>query len=111
MKLYKIIFMLLLSFCTLQLSAQVISLDSVLSRIEINNPMLKMYDEQVNSISNYSQMTKSWMPPTLSTGPWQTPYNNFREGMWMITGEQMIPNPAKQKSNYNFMLGMVSVEQ
>jgi outer membrane protein TolC len=73
--------------------------------------MLKMYDEQINAANNYSQMAKSWMPPTLSTGPWQTPYKNFNEGMWMITGEQMIPNPSKRKANYNYMTGMAAVEQ
>lgn len=92
-------------------TAQVLTLDSVLMLIEQNNPMLKMYDEQINAANNYSQMAKSWMPPTLSTGIWETPYNNFSEGMLMITGEQMIPNPAKQKANYSYMQGMIQVEQ
>lgn len=70
-----------------------------------------MYDEQISAINNYSEMAKSWMPPTISTGPWQAPYNNFSDAMWMITGEQMIPNPAKQKANYNFMNAMAPVEQ
>jgi len=94
-----------------QASGQVLKLDSVLNRIEQRNPMLKMYEAQIAADSSYAQGAKSWMPPTLSTGPWQTPYNNFGGGMWMITGEQMIPNPAKQKANYNYMLGMTSVEQ
>jgi outer membrane protein TolC len=94
-----------------QTFAQVLPLDSVLNRIEKNNPMLKMYDEQIIAVNNYSQMAKSWMPPTLSTGPWQTPYKSFSDGMWMITGEQMIPNPSKQKANYNYMQGMAPVEQ
>jgi outer membrane protein TolC len=96
---------------SIQVQAQVLPLDTVLNRIEQNNPMLKMYQEQINAVNNYSQMAKSWMPPTLSTGPYQAPYKNFNEGMWMITGEQMIPNPSKQKANYNYMNGMASVEQ
>lgn len=111
MKTCKIIIVFLLSACVTQSFAQVLPLDSVLNRIEHNNPMLKMYDEQIAAVDNYSQMAKSWMPPTLSTGPWQTPYKSFSDGMWMITGEQMIPNPAKQKANYNFMQGMTPVEQ
>src|ERR1051326_1980705 len=51
----------------------VLTLDSVLNRIERDNPMLKMYDEQINAINNYSQGAKSWMPTKFSTGPWQTP--------------------------------------
>lgn len=100
-------------FCALPVcsSAQVLSLDSVLNRIEKNNPMLKMYDEQISAINNYSEGAKSWMPATFSTGPWQTPYSNFREGMWMFSGQQMIPNPTKQKANYNLMQGMSSLEK
>ena len=107
----KTILLFLLCICTVKSFAQVLPLDSVLGRIEKNNPMLKMYDEQISAVNNYSQMAKSWMPPTLSTGPWQTPYQNFNDGMWMITGEQMIPNPGKQKASYNYMQGMTSVEQ
>lgn len=111
MKKCKTILLFLLSVYSVQSFAQVLALDSVLTRIEKNNPMLKMYDEQINAVDNYSKMAKSWMPPTLSGGLWQTPYKNFSDGMWMITGEQMIPNPAKQKANYNYMLGMTPIEQ
>src|SRR6187401_3523465 len=111
MKRYKYIIVVRVSISGWSSHAQVLPLDSVLSRVGKNNPMLKMYDEQINAATNYSQGAKSWMPPTLSTGPWQTPYKSFQDGMWMITGEQMIPNPAKQRANYNYMKGMVSVEQ
>ncbi|MFI5222355.1 MAG: TolC family protein [Bacteroidia bacterium] len=93
-----------------QTSAQTVTLDSVLNTIEKNNPMLKMYDEQIRSAKDYSEMAKSWMPPKVSTGPWQTPYNDFKGGMWMFTGEQMFPNSAKQNANYKFMNGMSAVE-
>ncbi|HRH64773.1 MAG TPA: TolC family protein [Bacteroidia bacterium] len=100
-------------FCSwlCQASGQTVSLDSILSAIEKNNPMLKMYEEQINAVENFSKGAKSWMAPTLSTGPWQTPYSMFNEGMWMFTGEQMIPNPAKQRANYFYMKGMGEVEQ
>jgi outer membrane protein TolC len=97
--------------CAMTSSEQILTLDSILNRIEMNNPMLKMYDEQINAVNNYSEMAKSWMPPTFSTGPWQVPYKSFSDGMWMVTGEQMIPNPKKQKANYNYMQGMAPVEQ
>ena len=111
MKNNKRILLFIFCVCAIQTFGQVLTIDSVLSRIENNNPMLKMYDEQINAANNYSEMAKSWMPPTFSTGPWQAPYKNFSDGMWMITGEQMIPNPAKQKANYQFMQGMASIEQ
>lgn len=111
MKNNKRILLFIFCVCAIQTFGQVLTIDSVLSRIESNNPMLKMYDEQINAANNYSEMAKSWMPPTFSTGPWQAPYKNFSDGMWMITGEQMIPNPSKQKANYQFMQGMASIEQ
>ncbi|MFZ7114603.1 MAG: TolC family protein [Bacteroidota bacterium] len=111
MKNNKIILLFIFCLCVIQTFGQVLTIDSVLSRIENNNPMLKMYDEQINAANNYSEMAKSWMPPTISTGPWQAPYKSFSDGMWMITGEQMIPNPTKQKANYQFMQGMASIEQ
>ena len=111
MKKFNIILFFLLIACKVQTYSQVLLLDSILKRIEENNPMFKMYDEQINAANNYSSGAKSWMPPTLSTGPWQAPYKNFQEGMWMVTGEQMIPNPSKQKANYNYMQSMATVEQ
>lgn len=98
------------SIFSINITAQVLPLDTILSRIETNNPMLKMYDEQINAVNNYALGAKSWMPPTVSTGPWQVPYKSFVDGMWMVTGEQMIPNPSKQKANYNYMQGMAPVE-
>lgn len=104
-------FLILFFILPISTNAQIITLDSVLNLIEQNNPMLKMYDEQINAVNNYSEMAKSWMPPTVSTGIWETPYENFSDGMWMITGEQMIPNPAKQNANYSYMQGMVPIEE
>lgn len=110
MKNCKTILIFLFSVCSMQSFSQVLTLDSVLNSIAKNNPMLKMYDEQINAANNYALGAKSWMPPSLSTGLWQTPYKMFSDGMWMMTGEQMIPNPSKQKANYNYMQGMSSVE-
>ena len=111
MRRFKIILIMFFWVCAMTSSEQILTLDSILNRIEMNNPMLKMYDEQINAVNNYSEMAKSWMPPTFSTGPWQVPYKSFSDGMWMVTGEQMIPNPKKQKANYNYMQGMAPVEQ
>jgi len=107
---YALLFNFYFLLFTFSSSAQVITLDSVLNIIEKNNPMLKMYDEQIRSAKDYSEMAKSWMPPKFSTGPWQTPYNDFKSGMWMFTGEQMFPNSAKQNANYKLMTGMSILE-
>ena len=90
MKNNKRILLFIFCVCAIQTFGQVLTIDSVLSRIESNNPMLKMYDEQINAANNYSEMAKSWMPPTFSTGPWQAPYKNFSDGMWMITRAYLL---------------------
>lgn len=110
MKLYKNIIIVLLGLCSVTSFAQTLPLDSILYRIEKNNPMLMMYEEQIHAVNNYAQGAKSWMPPTISAGLWQTPYSMVAEGMLMVSAEQMIPNPVKQDANYNFMLGMIPVE-
>lgn len=102
---------LILFVYSFELKAQeILSLDAVLKQIETTSPMLKMYDEQIKAIKNNAEMAKSWMPPTLSTGLWQTPYYGFTDGMLMLTVEQMIPNPVKQQANFDFMQSMTGVE-
>ena len=110
MKTYKTILLFLFSICSLPAFAQGLTLDTILTRIEKNNPMLSMYDEQIKASKEFAAGAKSWMPPSLSMGLWQTPYQRIGDGMLMITGEQMIPNPRKQNANLNYMLGMASVE-
>ena len=58
MKTCKSMLLFLLCGCTLQSFSQVLPLDSVLNRIEKNNPMLNMYDEQINAINSYSLMAR-----------------------------------------------------
>ncbi len=111
MKNNKCSLLLIFGIFALQSFAQIVPLDSILIRIEKNNPMLKMFDEQIVAANSYSEGARSWMPPSLSSGPWQTPYKDFRGGMWMITGQQMIPNPAKLNANFNYMQGMAPIEQ
>ena len=94
-----------------QVNAQVLTLDSVLSAVEKNNPMLKMYDEMVNAENTYAEGAKSWMPPTFSAGLWQTPYSDISQGMFMVSGEQMIPNPSKLNANQKYMQGMAAVDK
>lgn len=94
-------------FCLLwneNATAQVLNIDSILNRIEKYNGELNMFYLKMKAQNEYAQSTKSWMPPTLSAGMWQTPYTSFGEGMLMISAEQMIPNPVKQQADYDYEL-------
>lgn len=101
------------------LVAQTLSLDNVLSTIKTNNPQLKMYDADIQSMDAAAKGAKSWMPPQVETGFFMTPYNanmwkatemNPGMGSYMLGVTQMIPNASKLKADSNLMKAMSSVE-
>ena len=101
------------------LAAQTLSLDNVLSTIKTNNPQLKMYDADIQSMDAAAKGARSWMPPQVETGFFMTPYNSnlwkaseMGQGMgnYMLGVTQMIPNASKLNANENLMKAMSSVE-
>jgi outer membrane protein TolC len=99
-----------LFLCFTNSNAQTLSLDAVLTQIKTNNPQLKMYDADIQSMDAAAKGAKSWMPPQLSMGFFMTPYN---AQLWKADGAftQMIPNASKLRANFNLMNGMSSVEK
>nr|WP_315215685.1 TolC family protein [uncultured Flavobacterium sp.] len=102
------------------LAAQTLSLDNVLNTIKTNNPQLKMYDAEIQSMDAAAKGAKSWMPPQVETGFFMTPYNtkmwkanemNPGMGNYMLGVTQMIPNASKLKADFNLMSAMSSVEK
>ncbi len=100
-------------------SKQTLSLEAVLINIKKNNPQLKMYDADIKSMDVAALGAKSWMPPQVSSGFFMTPYNarmwrvndrNTGMGSFMVGVAQMIPNPKKLNSEFNYMNAMSSVE-
>src|SRR5450631_760317 len=96
-----------------------LTLDSIYSNIAYNNPQLKMYDAQIQSQDAAAAGAKNWEAPQLSTGFWMTPYdpNLWKRqpngstglGQYMVSVEQMFPNPKKQETEEKYMLAMSSV--
>jgi outer membrane protein TolC len=100
--------------------AQMLPLDTVLAIIKTNNPQLKMYDADIQSMDAAAKGAKSWMPPQVNTGFFMTPYNakmwkadEMNEGMgsYMLGVTQMFPNAKKLKADYEYMSSMSSVEK
>jgi outer membrane protein TolC len=104
--------------------AQVLSLDSILQRIQSGHPELRMYEAQAKALDSYAKGAKSWEAPQVSAGFWMTPYNAklwkpdansmispIGLGQFMISGVQMIPNFKRQNANQKYMLEMSSVEK
>jgi outer membrane protein TolC len=98
--------------------SQTLSLNEVLTTVKTNNPQLKMYDADIQSMDAAAKGATSWMPPQVSTGLFMTPYdtklwkaNEMSSGMgaYMIGVTQMIPNASKLKADFNNMNAMSSV--
>ncbi len=102
---------------SIQLQAQVISLDSVLNVIEKQNPMLQEYDSKVKALNTYAEGAKSWMAPMIGAGTFMTPYPNQMlmderdKGSWMFTVEQEIPNPSKLTASKKYLSSKAAVEE
>lgn len=109
----------------LGLSAQTMSLDSVLYIIVQKHPELQMYEYQKQAFTAYAKGAKAWEAPQLAAGFFMTPYNtklwqtkpsdnmgstNQGMGSFMIQGQQMIPHPAKLRANERYMSSMAAVE-
>lgn len=116
-KYYFVVSCLILSFTTLK--GQTLSLDTVLTDIKTNNPQLKMYDADIQSMDAAAKGAKSWMAPQVSTGFFMAPYNTKLwksddmgpgMGFYMLGVTQMIPNASKLKADFNYMNAMSSVE-
>lgn len=115
----------ILVICILPLTgwAQVLTIDSVLNRIEKNNPELKMYDAQINAYNAYADGAKSLEPLQVGGGFFMTPYNvsmwkgegeqsaSPGMGSFMISAQQMFSNPKKLNANASYMQSMSSVEK
>ncbi len=92
----------------------------LLNTIKTNNPQLKIYDAEIQSMDAAAKGAKSWMPPQVETGFFMTPYNtkmwkanemNPGMGNYMLGVTQMIPNASKLKADFNLMNAMSSVEK
>jgi outer membrane protein TolC len=108
-----------LTLCFTNVNAQTISLDEVLVTIKTNNPQLKMYDADIQSMDAAAKGAKSWMPPQINTGLFMTPYDvkmwkgdemNPGMGAYMLGFTQMIPNASKLNADSDYMNAMSSVE-
>ena len=50
--------------CPIKISAQVLTIDSILNAIEKNQPELKVYDAKINAINKYAEAQNHDPPPS-----------------------------------------------
>ena len=123
-----ILIILIFTIAIIDVHPQMMQLQTVLENIDKNNPELQMFDAQKEAFNAYAKGAKSWEPPQLGAGFFMSPYqtslwkannsanangmsNTFNGmGSFMIQGQQMIPNSAKQMANQQYMQSMSEVE-
>ena len=81
-------------------NSQTLPLDSVLARIEKNNPSLLSYQNKILSANEMAKGVKSWMPPTLSLE-----FDSNTVGI-----SQMLPNPRKQNAKKDYLKSLAALE-
>jgi len=96
--------------------AQVLTLDSVLHLISLQNPMLQEFDSRVKAMNAYSAGAKSWMAPMVGVGTFMTPYpgqsvEHGDEGSVMFSVEQNIPNPSKLNASKKYLESKAAIEE
>jgi len=99
----------LLLFLSGHLKAQMLTLDSVLTKVA-QNPALLAYDAKISAQNAYAAGAESLEAPKLSAGQYQTPYSvNPNMGSFMVQAEQMFTNPAKLKAKKAYEQGQFKV--
>ena len=109
----------LLFFSFSVITGQKLTLEEVLNIIKTNNPQLKMYDSEIQSMDAATKGARAWMPPQVETGFYMVPYNTKMwkadqmspgMGSYMVGIQQMMPNASKLNANENLMNAMSAVE-
>lgn len=106
----------LLLALALPATAQVVSLDSVLGALDRQNPMLRPYASRAAAQREYAEGKRSWMAPMVGGGPWMAPYpgqvveDSRDRGFLMFSGEQALPNRARQRAQVAFGRSKADVE-
>ena len=95
----------------------VLPLDSVLVRIDQYNPLLRPFGSRAAAARAYAEGARSWMAPMVGMGTFMAPYpaqmimDDRDKGYGMISVEQDIPNPLKQRATQLFQESKAGVEE
>jgi cobalt-zinc-cadmium efflux system outer membrane protein len=110
------VLLLLLPFYGVAQEIQILSLDTVLQRIDKNNLLLQSYGLKAESYKHTANAATAWMAPMIGVGTFMTPYPGQKlmdegdKGAVMVQLEQDIPNVAKLNANKRFIESKGKVE-
>jgi outer membrane protein, heavy metal efflux system len=104
----------------MQLVAQqppVLTLDSIIQRIDRNNILLQSYDLKAEAYKYSADAATAWMPPMVGVGTFMTPYPGQMimdprdRGNLMLQIEQDIPNKAKLNAKKRYIASQGNIER
>ncbi len=101
--------LLLLPFYSTAQQKQVLSLDTILYRIDKNNLLLQSYGLKAESYKHTAKAATAWMAPMIGVGTFMTPYpgqelmDDRDKGSIMVQLEQDIPNLSKLNANKRYI--------
>lgn len=110
----------LLVLLPVQLIAQqvpVLTLDSILQRIDRNNVLLQSYELKAQSYKYSADASTAWMPPMVGVGTFMTPYPGQMimeprdKGSLMLQIEQDIPNKSKLNARKRYIESQGNIER
>jgi outer membrane protein, heavy metal efflux system len=100
-----------------QTPASVLTLDTVIARIDRNNIFLQSYELKAESYRYSAEASTAWMPPMVGAGTFMTPYPGQKimdpsdKGNIMLAIEQDIPNTAKLRARKKYIESQGNVER
>jgi len=114
---YTLVFLLLLPMHLLAQQTPVLTLDSILQRIDRNNVLLQSYGLKAESYKYSADASTAWMPPMVGLGTFMTPYPGQMimeprdKGNLMLQIEQEIPNKAKLNARKRYIESQGNIER
>ncbi|WP_020604947.1 TolC family protein [Spirosoma spitsbergense] len=101
---------------SLSQAQSVLPLDSILVRIDQDNPLLKPYGSRAAAARAYAEGARSWMAPMVGLGTFMMPYPGQtveaqNRGNIMVAAEQDIPNGAKQRATQVYQQSKAAIEE
>lgn len=112
---WQLVVAILVAHCPLPTAyCQLLSLDSVLSKIENNNPALLSYSNKISGANERVNSARQWMPTMLGVQAGENPYSfdfENKEYMAMFFAEQWFPNGKRNTTRENYFKSFASIKQ
>lgn len=110
----KKIVILLLIITVHKINAQVLTLDSVLSKVERNNPALLSFSNKISGAEARIQTARSWSNTTIGVQAGENPYSfDFENNTYqsMLFAEQWFPSGKRNKANEEYLKSISGIKK